>query len=83
MTVTPPRTRLTDVAAAAGVSVATASKALNSTGRMTTETRARIKRTAEQLRFRPGAMAQALIRQRSMTVGLLSNDSSVAVSQCR
>lgn len=70
-----PRVRLSDVAAQAGVSVATASKALNGTGRMTHETRARIKRVAAELGFRPNAMAQALTRQRSMTVGLLSNDS--------
>ena len=70
----PLRVRLSDVAAAADVSVATASKALNDTGRMTAETRARVKRAAEKLGFRPNAMARALIRQRSMTVGLLTND---------
>lgn len=71
----PVRVRLSDVAAAADVSVATASKALNGTGRMTEETRERVRRSAEELGFRPNAMARALIRQRSMTVGLLTNDS--------
>lgn len=75
MSSAPLRVRLSDVAAAADVSVATASKALNDTGRMTDETRARIKRVAEEMGFRPNAMARALTRQRSMTVGLLTNDS--------
>ena len=71
----PVRIRLSDVARAAQVSVATASKALNGTGRMTAETRERVQRAADELGFRPNAMARALIRQRSMTVGLLTNDS--------
>lgn len=74
MDTVPVRIRLSDVAALAGVSVATASKALNGTGRMTEETRARVRAAAEELGFRPNAMARALTRQRSMTVGLLSND---------
>lgn len=68
------RIRIYDVAQAAGVSVATASKALNDTGRMTEETRERVKRVAGELGFRPNAMARGLIRQRSFTVGLLTND---------
>ena len=68
------RIRIYDVAQAAGVSVATASKALNDTGRMTAETRERVKRIATELGFRPNAMARALISQRSFTVGLLTND---------
>lgn len=68
------RIRLTDVAKASGVSVATASKALNETGRMSAQTRERIKQSAKELGFRPNAMAQALINQRSLTVGLLTND---------
>ncbi|WP_428927090.1 LacI family DNA-binding transcriptional regulator [Marinibacterium sp. SX1] len=71
----PVRIRLSDVAAEAGVSLATASKALNGTGRMTDQTRDRVKQAADRLGFRPNAMARALIRQRSMTVGLLTNDS--------
>lgn len=69
------RIRIYDVACVAGVSVATASKALNDTGRMTEATRTRVKQTAAALGFRPNAMARALIRQRSFTVGLLTNDS--------
>jgi LacI family transcriptional regulator len=68
------RIRIYDVARMAGVSVATASKALNDTGRMTEETRARVKETAASLGFRPNAMARALTSQRSFTIGLLTND---------
>lgn len=68
------RIRIYDVAQAAGVSIATASKALNETGRMTEETRDRVKRVANEMGFRPNAMARALISQRSLTVGLLTND---------
>ncbi|MGK9232434.1 LacI family transcriptional regulator [Inquilinus limosus] len=65
---------LRDVARAAGVSVATASKALNGQGRMADETRERIRQTAKALGFRPNGLAQSLSRQRSFTVGLLTND---------
>lgn len=75
MTVSKPaRIRIYDVANAAGVSIATASKALNDTGRMTTETRERVQRVAREMGFRPNAMARALLSQRSLTVGLLTND---------
>ncbi|MDX8514523.1 LacI family DNA-binding transcriptional regulator [Mesorhizobium captivum] len=73
VSVKPPVT-LREVAAAAGVSVATASKALNGQGRMTAETRERIRETARLLGFRPNHLAQSLLRKRSFTVGLLTND---------
>jgi LacI family transcriptional regulator len=65
---------LRDVAARAGVSTATASKALNDVGRMTEDTRQRIRQVAAAMGFRPNALAQSLIRKRSFTVGLLTND---------
>src|SRR5690606_34912136 len=65
---------LRDVAEASGVSVATASKALNDQGRMTAETRTRVQATARELGFRPNSLAQSLLRRRSFTVGLLTND---------
>ncbi|ESY58194.1 MULTISPECIES: LacI family DNA-binding transcriptional regulator [unclassified Mesorhizobium] len=75
---TPPAAKqpvtLREVAAMAGVSVATASKALNGQGRMTAETRQRIRETAQRLGFRPNSLAQSLLRRRSFTVGLLTND---------
>lgn len=68
------RVTIREVAQAAGVSVATASKALNERGRMTPETRERVRAAARALDFRPNAMARALVRQRSFTIGLLTND---------
>lgn len=69
------RVTLYDVAKAAHVSTATASKALNDSGRMSMDTRARVKRVARELGFRPNSLAQSLTRKRSFTVGLLTNDS--------
>lgn len=65
---------LRDVAEAAGVSPATASKALNGLGRMTAETRDRVTKAAADLAFRPNRLAQSLLQKRSFTVGLLTND---------
>ena len=67
------RVTIFEVAKAAGVSMATASKALNDTGRMTVETRERIRHRPD-LGFRPNGLAQSLMRKRSFTVGLLTND---------
>ena len=62
------------VAAVAGVSISTASKALNGSGRMSPETRERVKRVAQEVGFRPNALARGLITKRSFTIGLLTND---------
>jgi LacI family transcriptional regulator len=63
-----------DVAAQAGVSIATVSKALNGNGRMMAETRARVLRAAQELNFRPNSLARGLHSKRSFTVGLLTDD---------
>lgn len=68
------RTTLADVARAAGVSTATASKALNGKGEVSAATRARVREMAEQLGFTPNLLAQSVFRGRSGTVGLLAND---------
>lgn len=68
--------RITDVAALAGVSAGTASKALNNTGQLRAETRRRVRQAAEQLGFAPDARGRALSSGRSYTVGLLTTDSS-------
>jgi LacI family transcriptional regulator len=65
---------LRDVARSSGVSVATASKALNQSGRMTEKTRTRVRETALRMGFRPNSLAQSLLSRRSFTVGLLTND---------
>jgi LacI family transcriptional regulator, galactose operon repressor len=68
--------RITDVAALAGVSPGTASKALNDTGQLRSETRERVRRAAEQLGFTPDGRGRALSSGRSYTVGLITTDSS-------
>ncbi|WP_417711848.1 LacI family DNA-binding transcriptional regulator [Roseibium aggregatum] len=72
----PPVVRATirDVAARAGVSVTTASRALNDTGRMARETRLRVQEAAQDLGYRRNSMARGLVQQRSFTLGLLTND---------
>ena len=71
-----PATRtIRDVARLAGVSIGTVSKALNANGRLSAETRARVFRIAKAIDYRPNDLAQSLHRARSMTVGILSNDS--------
>jgi len=64
-----------DVARLAGVSIGTASKALNANGRLSAETRGRVLRVASDIGYRPNSLAQSLHRARTMTVGILSNDS--------
>ena len=66
---------LRDVARLAGVSVGTASKAMNAGGRLSAETRAKVLSAAKTLDYRPNDLAQSLHRARSMTVGILSTDS--------
>ena len=68
------RARLADVAALAGVSVGTASKALNGGGRMRPETRRRVLDAVAELGFRPNQHAQSLHTGRSWTVGLMTTD---------
>ena len=66
---------LRDVARLAGVSIGTASKALNASGRLSAETRAKVLKIAKAIDYRPNDLAQSLHRARSMTVGILSTDS--------
>jgi len=67
-------TTLTDVARLAGVSVATASKALNGRSQVRAETRQRVIEAAERLAFRPNQVARGLLAGRTGTVGLLTSD---------
>jgi LacI family transcriptional regulator len=65
---------LTDVAREAGVSIATASKALNGRGQVRLETRDRVLEVAQRLSFSPNAAARSLIAGRTGTVGLITSD---------
>jgi LacI family transcriptional regulator len=65
---------LADVARLAGVSISTASKALNGRSHVRAETRARVLDAAEQLSFSPNTLARGLLAGRTGTVGLLTSD---------
>jgi LacI family transcriptional regulator len=69
-----PSPTIRDVARAAGVSVGTASKALNGRGRLRPETRQRVQAEAERLEFRPNDLIKSLLRGRTFTVGLITTD---------
>jgi LacI family transcriptional regulator len=66
---------ITDVAALAGVSIGTVSKAVNGRGQLRAETRDRVLAAADQLGFRPSPLARGLLTGRSYTVGLITTDS--------
>jgi LacI family transcriptional regulator len=66
---------INDVAALAGVSIATASKALNGRAQVRAETRRRVVEAAEELSFQPNALARSLLSGQTKTVGLLTSDS--------
>lgn len=63
-----------DVAKAAGVSVASVSRALNGHDNVTPETRARIMQVAAELRYMPNGAARSLITRRTQTIGALLPD---------
>jgi LacI family transcriptional regulator len=63
-----------DVAARAGVSVATVSRALNGSGPVGAATRRRIEEAAESLRYRPNSAARSLITRRTRMLGVLLPD---------
>ena len=66
---------LKDVAARAGVSFQTASKALNGhPGVVSERTRRRILRAADEMGYVPNALARGLVRQTSGTIGILVED---------
>jgi DNA-binding LacI/PurR family transcriptional regulator len=65
------RVRLADVAERAGVSTATASRALNGLGELTDQTRAIVFQAAAELDFRPSPVARSLRTRHTSTVGLV------------
>ena len=58
----------------AGVSVATASKAINGRKQVRDSTRQRVVAAAQELSFTPNSLARALLAGRTGTVGLLTSD---------
>jgi len=71
----PGRVRISDVASAAGVSIATVSAALNdvSSARISADTRERVRAAAERLGYVPNRLAQGLRAQRSGTIGFVGD----------
>jgi LacI family transcriptional regulator len=62
---------LRQVAAASGVSLSTASRALSGSGRISEATRDRVRRVADELGYRPNALARGLRTSHSRLVGLV------------
>ncbi|MFD1146527.1 LacI family DNA-binding transcriptional regulator [Saccharothrix hoggarensis] len=65
---------ISDVARLAGVSVGTASKALNGRGSLREETRRRVRLAADELGFQPNSAALTLNSGRTYTVGMITTD---------
>lgn len=70
------RSRIEDVAAAAGVSMKTVSRVLNHEPNVREETRDRVMRAVEQLNYKPNLSARSLAGQRSYVVALVYNNPS-------
>lgn len=66
--------RLADVAHAAGVSVATASRALSGRGSVAEPTRQRVRRAAAELDFQPSAAGQSLRTRATKVIGFVVPD---------
>ncbi len=62
---------IADVAVRAGVGIATVSRVLNDSPKVTDETRGRVLAAIEALDFRPSSSARALSRGRSQTLGVI------------
>lgn len=69
------RPTINDVAALAGVSIGTVSKALNGRGQLRPGTRRRVVAAAEELGFHVNMLARNLSEGRTYTVGVLTTDS--------
>lgn len=65
------RSTISDVAATAGVSIATVSHALNGTKFVSEEPRKRVLAAAQELNYRPSGVATSLRRQKTGVIGLL------------
>jgi DNA-binding LacI/PurR family transcriptional regulator len=65
------RVSIKDIAEAAGVSHSTVSRALSDSPLVKDETKARIKRLAEEMGYSPDAIARSLVTQKTRTVGVV------------
>jgi LacI family transcriptional regulator len=69
---------LSDVARRAGVSVATASKALNARDEVAASTRLRVLQAADELSFQPNVLARGLVSGNTRTIGVLTDELAAA-----
>ncbi|AKP47075.1 LacI family DNA-binding transcriptional regulator [Bacillus smithii] len=65
-----------DVAEKAGVSIATVSKVVNNTGRISEKTRKKVVKIMEELEYQPSSVAAALTGKQTYTIGVLVPDIS-------
>ncbi|WP_158297046.1 LacI family DNA-binding transcriptional regulator [Zhihengliuella sp. ISTPL4] len=65
---------LVEVARAAGVSTATAARALGNYGRVKDSTREAVKLAAERLNYRPNELARSMITGRTRSIGVICGD---------
>ena len=68
-----------DVAREAGVSVTTASRALNNKGEVSPEKRARVLAVAQKLQYVPSSVARALVSGRTKTLGVVVTNNASPV----
>ncbi len=68
------RITIADVAAAAGVSLMTVSRAMNDRDGINSETRTRILKIAEDLGYHPSQLARGLVTRQTSTLGLVMPD---------
>ncbi|MFJ4834412.1 LacI family DNA-binding transcriptional regulator [Streptomyces sp. NPDC088747] len=70
----PRKVTINDVARSAGVSRQTVSRALNDKGEIDSDTKQRVLDAARALDYRPSRFARGLVRQDTMTIGLVIPD---------
>lgn len=63
-----------DVAAAAGVSLSTASRAINRSGRVSQDTIEKVQQAVDRLGYQPNALARGMRNNKSNVVGLILSD---------
>jgi LacI family transcriptional regulator len=65
------RITIRDVAAKAGVSIRTVSRAVNNIGEISESTREHVLRVVEELGYRPSAIARGLVSGKSLSVAVI------------